>query len=493
MAPALRYATSATYQRHQPETETLYRTMQSYWPVFVREQSRVGKTIPKFIHDEFQKFLDCGILENGFVRTYCYNCQHSGVVAFSCKKRGFCPSCCARRMNDEAAHIVDKVLPPVAYRQFVISYPYKLRFLMAYNPGLTNKILKIFIKAIESYQRIKAKRAGVHCKVKSGSITVVQRFGSALNLNIHFHTLVADGVFYKSGNSYEFYRLSEPTKEELFAIAEKVKTKVEKLIQAMGLDEQDQLDFDENLLAELSQLSITQKAAFDERAGRKLKRYGTRRIEIDVDDKDPYTANVEGFSLNGRVVIPSNDRKKLEKLIRYMARGPIATERLTESFSNTLLYKMKTPWKDGTTHVSFSPLDFIARLVALIPPPRVNMIRYHGVFAPNFKARQEIVPQKKPPIQNCADINPLASSKRRRERMRWAEMLKRTFEIDVTVCPKCQGRLEQIAIIKDKKVARAVLESMELITIYQPMKCINDRGPPTGNDLAEDFDQRESW
>ncbi len=65
-------------------------------------------------------------------------------------------------------------------------------------------------------------------------------------------------------------------------------------------------------------------------------------------------------------------------------------------------------------------------------------------------------------------------------------------EVDVRVCPKCQGRLEQIAIIKDRKVARAVLESMELITIYQPMKRINDRGPPAGNDLTVAFDQRES-
>ena len=77
--------------------------------------------------------------------------------------------------------------------------------------------------------------------------------------------------------------------------------------------------------------------------------------------------------------------------------------------------------------------------------------------------------------------------------MRWAEMLKRTFKVDVTVCPKCEGRLEQIAIIKDKKVARAVLESMELTTIYQPTKCINDRGPPAEEDFAEYFDQRESW
>ena len=153
---------------------------------------------------------------------------------------------------------------------------------------------------------------------------------------------------------------------------------------------------------------------------------------------------------------------------------------------------MKTPWKDGTTHVSFSPLDFIARLVALIPPPRVNMIRYHGVFAPNFKDRRQIVPHAKPPRHDCTEQNPL-TTKGRRERMRWAEMLKRTFKVDVTVCPKCEGRLEQIAIIKDKKVARAVLESMELTTIYQPTKCINDRGPPAEEDFAEYFDQRESW
>jgi len=73
-----------------------------------------------------------------------------------------------------------------------------------------------------------------------------------------------------------------------------------------------------------------------------------------------------------------------------MARGPIATERLTEFFPDKLLYKMKTPWKDGTTHISFSPLDFIARLVALIPPPRMNMIRYHGCFAVHHRTTRHV-------------------------------------------------------------------------------------------------------
>jgi hypothetical protein len=78
-----------------------------------------------------------------------------------------------------------------------------------------------------------------------------------------------------------------------------------------------------------------------------------------------------------------------------MARGPIAQERMTETYNNQILYKLKTPWKNGITHFSYLGLDYIARLVALIPPPKMNMIRYHGVFAPNFKHRNKIVPAKK--------------------------------------------------------------------------------------------------
>jgi hypothetical protein len=214
-------------------------------------------------------------------------------------------------------------------------------------------------------------------------------------------------------------------------------------------------------------MSIRQRAAYGERAGNNLKRYGITKIEADPESSDPYSANVEGFSLNARVWIWGKDREKLEKLIRYMARGPVATARLSEG-NNTLLYKMKTPWKDGTTHVSFSHLDFIARLVALIPPPRMNMVRYHGAFAPNFKDRRFIVPQAKkpkPPAEGsvaaqAADCAPCVDLNSRRERMRWADMLKRTFAVDVTVCPHCKGRLEQIAVIKDRVVAAAILKSL---------------------------------
>lgn len=232
------------------------------------------------------------------------------------------------------------------------------------------------------------------------------------------------------------------------------------------------------------------KDLFGERAGKHIRRYGVKRIEVEYDDA--YSVNVDGFSLNARVCAPSGDREKLEKLIRYMSRGPIASERLTESFSNQLLYKMKSAWKDGTTHVSFSPLDFIARLVALIPPPRMNMIRYHGCFAPNFKNRKFLV--KKPVAKVVSPNGETLTVGNLNERLKWASMLKRVFEVDVTVCPRCSGRLEQIAVIKDKATARKIIESLGELTTYKALEITTDRGPPLEPEVEDNFDQRDpAW
>ena len=92
----------------------------------------------------------------------------------------------------------------------------------------------------------------------------------------------------------------------------------------------------------MAAISIRHKAGFGERAGQGLRRFGIKKIEVDPEDNDPYSANIGGFSLNARVWIGGREREKLENLIRYMARGPITTERLSESFPNLLIYKMKT-------------------------------------------------------------------------------------------------------------------------------------------------------
>ena len=127
-------------------------------------------------------------------------------------------------------------------------------------------------------------------------MTFIQRFGSALNLNVHFHTLFADGVFYKTENGdYKFLRLAGPNREELVFLATKIQSKVNVLVQKLGLDDQGQSGFDENLLNDVAAISIGHKAGFGERAGQGLRRFGIKKLEVDHEDNDPFSANVGGF------------------------------------------------------------------------------------------------------------------------------------------------------------------------------------------------------
>ena len=94
------------YQRHEPEKTTLYKLIQGNWLSFQQKvEHDLGYPLPDFVNKEFEAYLRCGILAHGFLRAQCTSCQHEMLVAFSCKKRGFCPSCGARRMSETAAHL----------------------------------------------------------------------------------------------------------------------------------------------------------------------------------------------------------------------------------------------------------------------------------------------------------------------------------------------------------------------------------------------------
>ena len=100
---------SKTYKRHRPETTLLYQLIERYYPDFIVNLADQGKYLPKYVEREFDEFLRCGRLEHGFLRVVCGDCKHEKLVAFSCKRRGFCPSCGARRMAESAALLVDDV------------------------------------------------------------------------------------------------------------------------------------------------------------------------------------------------------------------------------------------------------------------------------------------------------------------------------------------------------------------------------------------------
>jgi len=152
-----------------------------------------------------------GVLAHGFVRVRCERWTFERLVPFSCKGRGFCPSCGGRRMTEHAAHLVDEVLPPVPVRQWVLTLPYRLRYLLAWDHGLSRAVLAIYARALLDFYR---DQAGSHsiAEGRTGTLTVIQRFGGGLNLNLHFHTLALDGVFVRSAaGQLEFHPALPPS------------------------------------------------------------------------------------------------------------------------------------------------------------------------------------------------------------------------------------------------------------------------------------------
>ena len=109
------------------------------------------KTLPHFVKKEFEEFLKCGFLACGFLRLQCQSCKQERLLAFSCKRRGFCPSCGVRRMAESAAHLVDEVFPHKSLRQWVLSFPFPLRLLFAKDSQLMGDVLNLVHRAISTY------------------------------------------------------------------------------------------------------------------------------------------------------------------------------------------------------------------------------------------------------------------------------------------------------------------------------------------------------
>ena len=123
------------YERRRPEETTLYRLVQEHVKAFFAQvETETVSGLPGFVKDECDVFLECDILAYGFLRLRCADCAHEKLLAFSCKRRGFCPSCVGRRMAQTATHLVDHIIPRVPVRQWMISLPIPLRYLFAARP-----------------------------------------------------------------------------------------------------------------------------------------------------------------------------------------------------------------------------------------------------------------------------------------------------------------------------------------------------------------------
>ena len=234
-----------------------------------------GKALPYHVIKEFDEFLKCGRLEYGFHRVVCDDCHHEKLVGFSCKKRGFCPSCGARRMAESGKLLVDDVLQGYPVRQWVLSIPIPLRLLLARYPKKLSKVLQIIHRAI-TFDIIH--RSGYLKKqAKTGAVTYIQRFGSALNLNIHFHMLFLEGVITQEHGKMTFKRVKAPSHSNLEALVNTISQRIAQYLEKAGLIQRDidntYLDLpmdDEDSLLPLQAASVSYRVAVGADTGKKV-------------------------------------------------------------------------------------------------------------------------------------------------------------------------------------------------------------------------------
>lgn len=419
----------APYERRRPEETTLYQVVQDHVETFFAQvEQETGTGLPQFVKDEFDAFLECGMLAHGFLRLRCGECAEEKLVAFSCKRRGFCQTCGARRMAETAAHLVEQVIPQVPVRQWVVSFPIPLRHLFATQPQLLSPVLLVIHRALSTFM---IKQAGLpRAQAHTGAVTLIQRFGSAANLNIHLHCLVLDGVYRLTDGVPVFQPIPVPTTDQLQALLTRIITRLLKALTRKGAFTQEATEIPylinpdaDPALAPLHAAACTYRIALGPRAGQKVLTWKDPSLRL-ANPEVPQSlgcVSAQGFSLHAETSCGPQQRQKLEQLCRDITRPALGHKRLSRTRAGEVVLQLKTPYRDGTTHLVMPPLEFLERLAALVPRPRLHLIRFHGVLAPNAALRSQIVPSGADQAPNTTDGAGESLPPSTRARMSWAQ------------------------------------------------------------------------
>ena len=318
-------------------------------------------SMPRRVQEETRRYLECGQLRYGFLEVRCEECRRVELVAFSCKGRGWCPTCTTRRSLETGAH-VEATLPVVGHRQWTLSLARTLRLWVLKEPGLFKLVEKALVRAVWWWQRAQARGLGASGHLEGGAVAMVQYFGSHLQVTPHLHVLVAEAVWDVGGRQVV---VPPPDDAAVEAVLRRLLRQVAKTWPTgeppWAEDEYQRL----------------QEEAVQERLGLPVESRPRRRL----------VAVLEGFSLHAGTWVHGNDRQGLERLARYGARGPVAEARLRRLDDGRYEY---TPKGDGLPLV-LTAGALMKRLAALLPPPRKHLTTFHGVYGPNSKLRPLVV------------------------------------------------------------------------------------------------------
>ena len=216
----------------------------------------------------------------------------------------------------------------------------------------------------------------------------------------------------------------------------------------------------QGLLPLLCAASIQGRSALGSEPGTRIERRGIPEMAVPgraVVIKE-LCAELDGFSLHAAVKVEAGQTSRLEHLCRYLTRPPLSNKRLSFTPDGRVVHELRAPFRDGTTHFIFEPLAFIERLAALVPPPRLHQLTYHGVLAPASSWRSDIVPASPARRRSSCGGGGLLPL----HRYSFSELMKRVFRIDALKCAKCGSERRWIAAITNADSIAKILDHLDL-------------------------------
>jgi len=344
-----------------------------------------------------------------FARVRCRKYPRELLVAFSCKGRGLCPSCGAKRAAELAAFLVDEVVEDVGHAQWVFTVPKMLRVYFLYHRELLGELSRAAAETAKERLAAAGEREGF----RPGIVAVVQTFGDRANFHPHVHALVTRGGWDASGEWVPVPYVDEGAAEELF------RHKVLGLLRRRGL---------------LSQ----------------------ERIELLLSWRR------SGFSVHNRVFAHPGDGRDFEALVRYMMRSPVSLSRLRFSPGAKEVVYTRKGGHDAAEPEEGERIDaeeFTARVLVQIPDPRRHVVRCYGAYSNRArgqrrKAEAQLQGNDSGETEEAVPPPPERAALRRR----WANLIRRVYEVDPLVCPRCGSEMRVIGFITEQSVIRRILD-----------------------------------
>ncbi len=376
------------------------------------DDGAVSIALPAFVKKELEGFLDCGLACRGFARLKCESCGEQHLVAFSCKGRGFCPSCLGRRMASTAANLVEHVLPTAALRQWVLTVPHPWRKRLAYDGELLGALTRIFVSTVLGFYKTRLKKEGA-ANGQSGAVVVVQRTSSDLKTNPHLHVIFLDGVYRELADEVVFRELARLSTREVGEVLERAVNRMTRHVRRRELRGEAECSRpgDDAETEDAGGLAALAASAVDGRSPPAGPEWRRKRgpmpplVPQALAFDKPLCASLDGFTLHAATRAGALDATGREALCKYVLRPAVAQERITQGPDGLVRIVLKKPFSDGTVAVDMDPLSLLCRLAASVPPPRLHTVRYAGSWrrrASCARASCPSLPQQPPTTSSPA-------------------------------------------------------------------------------------------